>query len=457
MDFEAIEMGLRQSPLLLAMYERMDKDPARFQSEAKRQHFVPQHLLRKFASERGGKHYVFQLEAGRGANRRVDVATAASNRHFYAWITEEGTRNNQIEGYLSWVEGYAAPALERFLEAPDKLTDADRGTLSYFLALQYQRTPEAARLTAATQDTTMRMLLASDLADPARFAQESRARLGDEGEKLSDEELEEVRHSLLDDLRTGATGFANPQAHALHAGLQLASSALYFIFGMSWELVLGEGFVTSDRAVFLYDPSPSFPWSSEGLLSSDDAQTVFPLSDTACLILRPSGERITTRPIDQERVEEINLRTYGWAGRFIFGRTHDDVVAVHRAARARPDRVSRPRPMQHPFLFEADMSDRTVAERNLRRGWPAYIVSEGIPHDYLVLKAGENPVDAALLISAKVAERARRMSGLKPGEALLGEERTEVISPDKIQGSSATSQILSEWRLFVEKFKPTED
>lgn len=143
MDFAAIELALRQSPLFQALFEVVESgDYSLFESEAKRQHFVPQFLLRSFATDAAAER-VHQLDVSTGANRSVRIDEAASRRWFYAIEDEEGNRNNQIEGFLSFVESYAAEALSRLLEDPGHLSDADRGTLSFFFSLLDQRTPGA--------------------------------------------------------------------------------------------------------------------------------------------------------------------------------------------------------------------------------------------------------------------------------------------------------------------------
>ena len=40
----------------------------------------------------------------------------------------------------------------------------------------------------------------------------------------------------------------------------------------------------------MFDPTPEYPWSANGLLSSPHAQTTIPLGDKTCLLLTPEGD-----------------------------------------------------------------------------------------------------------------------------------------------------------------------
>jgi hypothetical protein len=81
MDFVKIEMALRQSPLFQELYEITESgDYSRFESRAKRQHFIPQFQLRQFGTP-NDSDLIYQLAVNGGANRRVAVGQAASRRY----------------------------------------------------------------------------------------------------------------------------------------------------------------------------------------------------------------------------------------------------------------------------------------------------------------------------------------------------------------------------------------
>jgi Protein of unknown function (DUF4238) len=84
-DTEKIEAAFRASPLFREL-ERInsEEESSYFESQAKRQHFIPRLMLKRFARESDGKLFIFQLEVKTGTPRRVQIEDAASRRYFYA-------------------------------------------------------------------------------------------------------------------------------------------------------------------------------------------------------------------------------------------------------------------------------------------------------------------------------------------------------------------------------------
>jgi hypothetical protein len=91
----------------------------------------------------------------------------------------------------------------------------------------------------------------------------------------------------------------------------------------SWGLMrAGEGeFVMPDRAQAVFDPHRPFPWVMDAPFSSLKSQTTTPISSESCLIVVPAPDRARFRvkTITGKEVDEVNLRSFGWAGRSIFG------------------------------------------------------------------------------------------------------------------------------------------
>ena len=81
-------------------------------------------------------------------------------------------------------------------------------------------------------------------------------------------------------------------------------------------------------------------------MSSPKSETTLPLSESECLLLRPEpiGGGLAVQEVSGNVVETINLRTYGWADRHVFGATQEDLVSVRKASRRRPADVVRPKP-----------------------------------------------------------------------------------------------------------------
>ncbi len=349
--------------------------------------------------------------------------------HLYSVMDDEGGRDNTLEGFFATVEGNAAPALETLLSAPETLPTSDRATLSFFLALQTHRTPAAAAQVEQQANTLLQTLVGTEsFSDPAAF-EKVYAELFGSGK--SPEEVEAFRQKLIRDVRAGHLQMVDPDGAAFATGIGIAPNQARLMFGMSWTLLLSAdgGFVTSDRGFAMHDPSPVYPWSSQGLCSSADAETTIPLAENACLLLRQVGQPLALQEAQPVDVEVVNLRTYGWADRYIFGQSQEVVTHVRRAAKRRPDRIVRPKPHHQMILFDADPDDDTFARANMRRGWPARVVYEGVAHDYIVFPHGTPVPDVHQRVDAVVEERERKARGLPEGVRPPGRLTTDIPDP----------------------------
>ena len=199
------------------------------------------------------------------------------------------------------------------------------------------------------------------------------------GEGASDEEIEELRLNTLEMLKSGALGFEKPELGAFYMMLAVADEVASSIASLTWGLVeAAEGeFVTSDRALAMHDPTPKFPWSGHALRSSNNAQTTMPLSPDRCLVLAQSDEPVLVLQADADDVREINLKTYGWASQFIYGRTQAVVQQVRIQARDKPALVIRPRLQTNVIFEEADPNDPNVGRDHVKRGWPRGVMMAG--------------------------------------------------------------------------------
>jgi hypothetical protein len=414
-QFDHIANALRASPLTAAFMEmaetgdfsRLDKN------QAKRQHFVPQLLLRGFSHPFNDKPYVFQMETGsRRAPRRVDVRAAASRHRLYAVPDEAGELSNRNEGYLALVEDHAAQALRRLLDDPKSLSPGDRATIAMFVALQTMRTPAAAKQMVTVANAAFRMAVTEFNSDRHAFAESYRSSHGDE---VSDEEIEQFRQEMIAQVRDGRLRVGG-EAAALSTGLIQAIEKVPLLFEFDWTLLQAPtgGFMTSDRGFAIHDPTPQFPWAWQALLSSDTTETTVPLSDTACLLMRPLLMRggLTVREASARDVETINLRTFGWADEYVFGKTQDTLVAVRLASRQRPADVIRPKPFSEVVLIEADPDDNSLIEMNLRkRGHPPRLRQQGRVFDYVVIPSDQPHPELWALVEEVAERRARTRAG----------------------------------------------
>ena len=420
MQLQELRTAFLESPLYREMAAHAEKGAAP-DSTAKRHHFIPRFLLRQFATERDGRHLIYQLEKRTGQPCKVTVEAAASRHRFYAIHEEDGTTHNRVEAYLALVESHAAPAVRRLLDDPTGLVRTDAATISHHLALLLARTPLATERIASSVDQIMRLLMSNEFGDERQFAKTYRKAIGDD----EPEKIEAMRLRMLAGLKDGSIAFPNERQVGLHYGFHGAGDTAQVIFQMPWVLLrpdenAGE-FITSDTGLAMFDPHPRYPWTGNSLMSSPHAQTTIPLTPTHCLVLlagEPTGAR-TVRAASRRDVEDINLRTYGWAHRHIFGRTQEAVTSIRMLARRNRGRVPAPKPYRQVLLFEAEAGDDRLAKEHAARGWPAQFLDDGRRCDYVVLDADSNPVEHTIKIHDLTKRRAIKRRGISDLEPSL--------------------------------------
>lgn len=97
-EFDRIVAAMSESPVIAAFTEMsVSGDVSSLEKNgAKRHHFLPQRLLRSFASEADDRERIFQMETtGRAAPRKVGLRGAASRNLLYAIEDEDGLLSNR--------------------------------------------------------------------------------------------------------------------------------------------------------------------------------------------------------------------------------------------------------------------------------------------------------------------------------------------------------------------------
>jgi Protein of unknown function (DUF4238) len=431
-EFDYIVDALQATPIFEVLKEMAKSgDYSRLESDAKRHHYVPQFLLRGFSHDFHGKPHVFQMETGtRRAPCRVGLRSAAVREGLYTVFHEDGTPSNLNEGWLALIEDKAAPALKRLVDDPDTLTDAERMTVAFFVATQWMRTPLAAQQIMFVANAAFQIAASEQFSDRNAFGESYRKHFQQEA---SDEEIEQFRQESLAQVRDGRLRVSVRGGGAFVEGLKHAVEQAPKLFAFDWILLRSPGgLITSDRGIAIYDPSPPKPWASQGFLSSRDVEVTVPVSDSACLLLRPEppGPALHVQDIDAAGVEALNLRTFGWAGARVFGATQQALVSVREAARRHPTRVVRPKPFCTVIGLEVDPDDDSLARRNERLGYPGRLIdADGVEHDYIVIPIDEPHPELHRLADEAAERRARKRAGLADDEPIEGRLIHEAVHP----------------------------
>jgi hypothetical protein len=329
------------------------------------------------------------------------------------------------------VESHAAPALGHLMDDPASLSPAERATISFFLALQAMRTPAAAQQVTALANAAFQTAAGEFLSDRRAFAERHREA---SGSLADDDEIERLRQEMLDGIRAGRVRVSGEGGAAFGSALEVALTNVPAVFAFDWMLLHAPdgGLITSDRGIAIHDPTPPYPWTAQAPLSSENSETVVPLSDDHLLAMRPGAAtcRLHVRDISSREVETLNLRIYGWADRYVFGKSQEALARVRVAARRRPADVIRPKPFCQVALIGRDLDDTSLADANRRRGWPAYVRNaNGELRDYIVIPTDAPHPELWKQADELTEHRARKRAGIGPDEAFEGRIRNEPLDP----------------------------
>jgi hypothetical protein len=323
--------------------------------EGERHHYTPQFVLKRFRGP-GGK--LFQLDKTDGSCELIKVKDAAWDPRLYTVDSITGEHDGIVEGLFSVAENFAAVSLERLLKAPENFTDDDRGNLAFLLAIQEQRAPgwlEEFEERLAEMGT---MLAAVELANMT-------------GPRGKQRKAREAAKALAD----GNVNIRPTRENLLTTALLGVAHTVGVIYSLPWTLLRAKAgaFVTSDRPLTMHDPTPPHEFAGAAWMSSELAVVTMPMSSAACLRTCPSDRCHFTERDTTKQVDRINLRTYGWARRYIYGRSAELLEDLHALAVADPSAVPPPTKKRSVMLEDIETADPAVAARNAANGWPRYV------------------------------------------------------------------------------------
>jgi hypothetical protein len=317
--------------------------------EGSRHHYVAQFQLKRFRG--GGKLY--ELDKQTGEVKQTTPKEAAWDKDLYKVVSKSGDHDGVIEGFFSLAENFARNALDGLVRDGENLTEHDRSDLAFLAAIQEQRAP----------GFLDELEIGIRQAELTKFAVDL---TNVKGKKRK--EAIETRDALVE----GRISF-DLLRHEVLRQATLALTATWFAINcLPWTVLKAKSgclFVCSDRPLTMHDPTPPFPWSAPAWESSPHVESTFPLGRDLCLRIGPSQPKRLSVKETTRQVDRINLRTYGWATRYVYGPSPDLLERLHERA----DDAPRPIRKRLVMLEDAGRADPAAAERNAARGWPRYI------------------------------------------------------------------------------------
>lgn len=126
------------------------------QTDARRHHYVLSFLLARWATPQKREGKLTALTVATGSTDSTKPDKVAFLRELYSLTGNDGVLDRKIETFMSVIEQYAADPITRLGEAPQRISEEDRWTVAFFLALQQGRTPYVLSSIAASSSSRPR-------------------------------------------------------------------------------------------------------------------------------------------------------------------------------------------------------------------------------------------------------------------------------------------------------------
>jgi hypothetical protein len=321
-------------------------------SDGSRHHYVPQFVLRRF---RGGGT-LWQLDKETGEIGETTAKDAAWRKNLYRVESTTGEHDGVIEGFFALAENFASAALDGLVRDDGQVSSRDRGDLAFLVAIQEQRAPG--------------FLEEFKLGLQEQAIAHAAAYLANVKGKKRKKALESY-----DALVNSRVMIVPPDQEVLKLATVALSETSQLINYFPWTVLKAKGalFVCSDRPLTMFDLTPPYPWTAPNWQSSPMVEATLPLGRDLCLRIGPSQPKRLSIKETTTQVDRINLRTYGWATRYVYGPSPEILERLHERA----DEAPKPIRKKMVLLEDPSTADPAVAERNAARGWDRYIPDPG--------------------------------------------------------------------------------
>jgi hypothetical protein len=288
----------------------------------KRQHFVPQFYLRRFATLEPSE-VIWTYDTMTGDVRPSTVDATAFERYLYAVTLEDGTRLNDLEDFLADIEGSGAPVLAKLISGAP-ISDQERANFASFMATMYVRT-DAFRHEYATLAMNLAQLqIYATASHDGAFRTFAKRYQQDHG-PMSGEEIAFMRDVMR-----------RPQDFTISVDKEwtlrafMACETLAPIFDrMRWTVMRTSGqhfFVTSDNPVVFKVPRDYQNRLLGNSLKHPKVEVTFPLSSATCLLATWDADNPTLCNVEPEDVKFANRVRSVYARRFLFARQRDSGI-----------------------------------------------------------------------------------------------------------------------------------
>lgn len=328
------------------------KEIQQYLSNAKRHHYVPEFLLRRFSTNPTDEHPpIYRLNVKTGAILPLSTMNCAVIQHYNRLSEASGLPRGFAEAMLAHAEAKATPLVEKLLHG-EILDLQERVDFSIFLMAQQMRTPRGREWHRFTYEQAATLWLQKEIYQNRDVTNQHLRE--DLGREPTEDEIDEHIRQMAESLESGELILSTTSDQEILGMFVPAPELVPLIGDMNWTLLeapSGHSFILSDDPLVRLDPhNPDGPASWR---SSPSMEATMPLDPQYCLRLRQPPLAQSRQVITADEVLDINLRTYAAAREAIFGPTEQLLESVNAAAKANDIRVDLYRPTPpNLYIFE---------------------------------------------------------------------------------------------------------
>ncbi|MFH1673684.1 MAG: DUF4238 domain-containing protein [Pseudomonadota bacterium] len=280
----------------------------------KRHHYIPQFYLNGFCQN--NKLWVY--DRYQNDFRRQTPKNTTLQKHYYSFESKEEKRDTEIEKVLSQIEGFSKPIITK-INKREKIDQAEKETLSLFIALQFVRVPDFEKAVNQIAERLIRHTSRFIFADEKR-AEEALEQYEEKTGKKAEVSPKELAEFVLNDEYNLKCNRDLSLGMMLPLGLRFAN----YFRQMDWLILYAPrktSFITSDNPFVLVGPPNHDLSSSYGVgFITKGANKVVPLSQFCSLIMGDHGDQTRMSDCTPQDVRSMNISIALSCDRFLLSR-----------------------------------------------------------------------------------------------------------------------------------------
>lgn len=292
--------------------------------KSKRHHYLAQFYLKRFC--RDGKLWLYDRD--KDEYRRQTPKNTALEKHLYSLDKEDGQKDDELEKILARAEGLAKPVLDK-IDKRDKIAPYDKESLSWFLGMQYFRTPSSFNQHDEMVEYFMKRVMKNAFSSVANAEYKMKDIEEKTGQKLDTTPEEMVEFAQSDDYK-----IHSPKEYKFENLMECCQILKNYYTVTSWKILVApekESFITSDCPVTVIntDQDEIMPTGLVG----PRVQHFIPISSQCCLLVRDFPDDIDYFDCSNENVREVNLLNAWNSSKYVIGRDKPLLESIVRNTR----------------------------------------------------------------------------------------------------------------------------